>query len=175
MQQKEIDDRNNKMQAMFEQRKRELKMNENDGFRDYKKHLKELKQGYSEPRVPRRPAQKLDEKKQPATEDKKKPEKSPDLDNKSNLASRIIKREVKTHSNPEVIAMNHQQAVDQLNVVEEKVIKGQKNHKDHLSKIQEDKQLYSQKLARAKLLKEVTDVEKNQHIGRYALPGHYLD
>lgn len=43
MQQKEIDDRNNKMQAMFEQRKRELKMNENDGFRDYKKHLKELK------------------------------------------------------------------------------------------------------------------------------------
>lgn len=24
-------------------------------------------------------------------------------------------------------------------------------------------------------MKEVTDIEKNQHIGRYALPGHYLD
>lgn len=71
--------------------------------------------------------------------------------------------------------MNHQEAVEKLNIVTEKVSKGAKNHKKILTKVQEDKFQYSQKIARAKFMKEVTDIEKNQHIGRYLLPGHLID
>lgn len=101
--QKEIDERNNKQEAKIAQRKRDLKDNEIDGLKDYKKHLKELKQGYSEPRIPRRAVEKPKE-----SADKKKATASPDLDMISREGTRIVKREVKTHSNPEVIAKNHQ-------------------------------------------------------------------
>ena len=104
--QKEIDERNNKQEAKIAQRKRDLKDSEIDGLKDYKKHLKELKQGYSEPRIPRRAVEKP---KESATEtEKKKANASPDLDMISREGTRIVKREVKTHSNPEVIAKNHQ-------------------------------------------------------------------
>jgi hypothetical protein len=47
--------------------------------------------------------------KESATEtEKKKANASPDLDMISREGTRIVKREVKTHSNPEVIAKNHQ-------------------------------------------------------------------
>ena len=105
LQQKEIDERNSKQEAKIAQRKRELKDNEIDGLKDYKKHLKELKQGYSEPRIPRRAVEKTKESKET---DKKKANASPDLDMISREGTRIVKREVKTHSNPEVIAKNHQ-------------------------------------------------------------------
>ena len=90
-------------------------------------------------------------------------------------STRIIKREVKPSTDPEVIAMNHQEAIDKLTLVTDKMSRGTKNHKKILTKVQEDKFQYSQKIARAKLMKEVSDIEKNQQIGRYMLPGHLLD
>lgn len=92
---------------LVEQRKRDQKITELDGIKDYKKHLKEIQQGYPEPRVPRRPADALKSKQsQEQTGDKvKKKAASPDLDSLSN--NRIVKREVKGHADPEVVAMNH--------------------------------------------------------------------
>ena len=50
-------------------------------------------------------------------------------------STRIVKREVKPSDDPEVIAMNHQEAVEKLNIVTEKVTKGAKNHKKIRTKV----------------------------------------
>ena len=145
MYRKECDERKNKQQTLVDRRKLDQKIKENEGLKDYKKHLKELKQGYAEPRVPRRAVEGTKPKAPDAGDlvDKKKDGKaSPDrtLDTQSEIhEGRIVKREVKASTDPTVIAMNHQEAVDQLNVVTDKVTKGAKIHKEHLTKIQEEK------------------------------------